>query len=418
MTLEQVACRENHNDMKNKPLIFRYSWSFRCLAIVVLMLLITPILGAAEVLEIHTAKDIFDVGQEIVFQVKCNPGNNRGLKVDHYSGILLPDGHIEIVTLKTDRIIKNNFSEEIKVPSSLLKHVGQYHLFSAFVAPGSDLLQQKKWLEVVTKDVGYLPVPWSKSVFSRRFRAGGSKPELVAHGAGEIAGQTVTNSLEALNLAYANGYRYIELDFSWTADGHLVPIHDWNSSFQNLFGKKSPPPSLKEYDRISMKKGLTKLNFNDLLLWLDGHPEVRIITDIKSKNQTGLDYIRTHSQDKWTAFIPQIYAPEEYMIAKKLGFKDIIFTTYRSNLLDDELLDFAISQRLFAVTIPIARAINSRIALRLQQNGIYVFSHTVNQENFFMYLRTKGVNGVYTDRIKPEGDFNVSIDNNKKPLEN
>ena len=38
---------------------------------------------------------------------------------------------------------------------------------------------------------------------------GGELPHLIAHGGGEVVGQLVTNSLQALNNAYALGHRSI-----------------------------------------------------------------------------------------------------------------------------------------------------------------------------------------------------------------
>ncbi len=51
----------------------------------------------------------------------------------------------------------------------------------------------------------------------------------LAHAGGEINGQRYTNSLEALNLNYSNGFRIFEIDIITTTDGHLVCAHDWDS---------------------------------------------------------------------------------------------------------------------------------------------------------------------------------------------
>jgi glycerophosphoryl diester phosphodiesterase len=51
---------------------------------------------------------------------------------------------------------------------------------------------------------------------------------LIAHAGGHIYGYKYTNSLEALENSYNNGFRFIELDFDWTQDNQIVLIHDWN----------------------------------------------------------------------------------------------------------------------------------------------------------------------------------------------
>lgn len=54
-----------------------------------------------------------------------------------------------------------------------------------------------------------------------------SQPELIAHAGGEIDGYIYTNSLEAIEKSIAEGYKYIEIDFSITADSVVVAAHDW-----------------------------------------------------------------------------------------------------------------------------------------------------------------------------------------------
>lgn len=51
--------------------------------------------------------------------------------------------------------------------------------------------------------------------------------ELIAHAGGSIDGHVYTNSLEALQNAVANGYRYIETDLLLTSDSVLVAAHSW-----------------------------------------------------------------------------------------------------------------------------------------------------------------------------------------------
>ena len=52
------------------------------------------------------------------------------------------------------------------------------------------------------------------------------EPLRVAHAGGGIDGETYTNSYEALDRAVNDGFRYLELDLSFTSDDQLVCIHD------------------------------------------------------------------------------------------------------------------------------------------------------------------------------------------------
>lgn len=61
---------------------------------------------------------------------------------------------------------------------------------------------------------------------------------LIAHGAGQIDGKKYTNSLEALELAVKNGYKFIELDLLITKDKRIIAAHDWKM-FEEMTGIKS-----------------------------------------------------------------------------------------------------------------------------------------------------------------------------------
>lgn len=52
--------------------------------------------------------------------------------------------------------------------------------------------------------------------------------DLIAHAGGAIDGYVYTNSAEAIKRATEDGYRYIELDFLFTADSVLVAAHSWD----------------------------------------------------------------------------------------------------------------------------------------------------------------------------------------------
>lgn len=79
-----------------------------------------------------------------------------------------------------------------------------------------------------------------------------STPLMIAHAGGGINSQNYSNSLEALEYNYQQGFRYFEIDFSWTSDAQLVCLHDWGKRFQKVFGHKTKQPlSLKEFEQLN-----------------------------------------------------------------------------------------------------------------------------------------------------------------------
>lgn len=225
-------------------------------------------------------------------------------------------------------------------------------------------------------------------------------PEFIAHAGGNIDTLTGTNSLEALNASYEKGFLFIELDFNWTTDNYLVLIHDWKESVNRLFSVYPKDYSLSEFRKFKMIKNLTQMTLDDLVNWLDKHPGVFIITDIKQRNVNGLKLISRKYKNIRSQIIPQIYQFTEYNPVRNLGFDNIILTLYKKNYSDDILLEFVKRYPVSAVTMPIAKA-KTNLPSKLKRMNIFVYTHTVNQQELVDRLKANGVDGFYTDLLKP-----------------
>jgi glycerophosphoryl diester phosphodiesterase len=89
----------------------------------------------------------------------------------------------------------------------------------------------------------------------------------IAHGGGAVGGYTKTNSLEGLNVSYANGFRMFELDFQLTTDNKIVAVHDPIYSPEEEFLSQ----------RIHNK--FTPMNLEMVNEWFANHPDAILITD-------------------------------------------------------------------------------------------------------------------------------------------
>jgi glycerophosphoryl diester phosphodiesterase len=184
---------------------------------------------------------------------------------------------------------------------------------------------------------------------------------LVAHAGGGLPSGTYTNSREAIDLAARHGFTLIEIDFL-ERDGALLIGHD--------------------------EGRMSALTLPELLAWLDTHPGISIVTDIKSDNLRGLSLLKQAAGARIDRFLPQIYHPAEYAPVTALGYRPPILTIYRLSP-DVAWREAANRLPLFAVTMPADR--------RNEAEGVRhkVFLHTVNEpiEGF----------GLYTDCLIPAG---------------
>lgn len=224
---------------------------------------------------------------------------------------------------------------------------------------------------------------------------------LVAHAGGAIYGFRYTNSLEALEKSYENGFKLIEVDFEWTTDNQIVAIHDWGPMVERLFMTEAKIFSLEEFKNTKAFQNLTLMELKALVEWLKNHPDVYIITDAKKRNIDFLKVISEIYPDIQKQIIPQIYYFTEYRPAKEMGYENIILTLYRLDNSDKEILNFVSMNPVFAVTMPIERGF-SPLPSMLQDINVPTYIHTVNDLFTYEKLRDNGVFGIYTDYFEAD----------------
>jgi glycerophosphoryl diester phosphodiesterase len=226
-------------------------------------------------------------------------------------------------------------------------------------------------------------------------------PSFIAHAGGIGNHRIYTNSREAVEHSLAVGHRLIELDLSWTTDGRLVMVHDWGREFVRIFGAPAGEITFEEFKSLQSVVGISQLTEDDLGPLLVENPGLQFVTDLKERNVDGLRRLAAIYPGLLDRFVPQIYEPFELEAVRALGFNTIIFTLYRSDLGDQQVLDFIGTAGLWAVTMPGRRAASGELAARLAASGVPVYVHTVNDRVTLERLRTVGVHGVYTDWMSP-----------------
>jgi len=229
-------------------------------------------------------------------------------------------------------------------------------------------------------------------------------PVLIAHAGGGIGGQTYTNSLEALNLNYQKGFRFFEIDLSWTHDGKLVAIHDWEDDFRRRFHASDVVgiPTRDEFQKLEPVNGLSQMTLDQVLEWAEEKGDAYIVTDVKERNLSALKQI-SQKESKYTRHvIPQTYGYSEYKKVEEMGYIRIILTLYRMKINPNELMAFCLNHSPYAVTMHWNLA-KLGLARFLRPCGVFIYAHTVNDLGLFTDLKRLGVNGIYTDTLDFSG---------------
>ncbi len=161
-----------------------------------------------------------------------------------------------------------------------------YYFLSVF--KNDNQLVNARLLNINTKEIFKLPINLQNGIsletknifnnysFSEKFN---DKKKFIAHAGGEILGHKYTNSLEALDQSYRNGFRYFELDMIVTSDNYIVASHDWDMWVSQTGYKGQIPPSLEEFKKYKILDIFTAIDYSDINNWFDEHKDTFLVTD-------------------------------------------------------------------------------------------------------------------------------------------
>lgn len=211
-----------------------------------------------------------------------------------------------------------------------------------------------------------------------------------------------TNSAEALLNSYRAGYRAIEIDITFTADGHLACIRDWLHEYSRSISD-GVALSMAEWIDTRVRGSLTPLCAESLAEFMREHPDLYIVTNTKQNGIAIAQELARICPDVKDQFIIQIYKDSEYEQIKSIGFKNIIYTM--DDLSKDDKIDFehlasfAASHPLVGYTYPLSYFETDGYNEGIASTGIPLFVHTVNDEDQRQACYAAGITAVYTDDV-------------------
>jgi len=231
----------------------------------------------------------------------------------------------------------------------------------------------------------------------------------IAHAGGGLQGKTYTNSFEAIEENFKRGFSYFEIDFSFTKDDQLACIHDWDKNFETSFGFKIKDiPTLDYFETlVDNSPKFHNCTLDSLANFIEKHPEIYIVTDVKEDNLQALQIISERVEDYQKRIIPQIYNPANYSKVKAMGYEQIIWTLYRYSFSSQDLTKEVLSwtdkfEGNFAIIMPEDKA-KTNLPIGLFKKQIPTYVHTINENKDKDYfLKKQMVSEIYTDFLPPK----------------
>ena len=217
---------------------------------------------------------------------------------------------------------------------------------------------------------------------------------------GEIV--SYTNSLEALYNVYTKGYRFCEIDLQETADGIIICGHGDESEL--VYGTGLPYNATGiEFLNSRIYGEFTPISLSDLAEFIVTHPEMYIITDVKTDNVKMCSRIAKEYPDLQDRFIVQIQFPEEYEPIASLGFKYIMYPIFKTPDNQRDVLSLAAFARHHDLVAMIVSngyyTSDLKLGLAGKIIGTPIILHTLNDEwEINYYLDHHLALAVYTDQ--------------------
>lgn len=222
----------------------------------------------------------------------------------------------------------------------------------------------------------------------------------IAHAGGKIDEYTYTNSLEALDLNYAKGFRLFELDILKTIDGQFVAAHDWvNWRFMSGF-VGDVPVTLDVFMKYKLHEKYTPLGMKEINEWFKNHPDAILITDkINEPKLFAKEFI---DPNRLMMELFSIEALEE-------GVQTEILSAMPSQRLIQNL-DWESILRLKIKHAVISRFFikeNKKLLKKLKENNVKVFIYGINKDEG---LTNSGLDEDYVTKYELDYVFGMYAD--------
>ena len=232
----------------------------------------------------------------------------------------------------------------------------------------------------------------------------------IAHAGGIIDGVKYTNSKEALDQSYSQGFRIFELDILETSDGAFVAAHDCKHWAKEANFKGDTPVSRNEFLAHKLRGKYAPLDMVAINKWFKEHPDAILVTDKVNEPLRFSGQFVDKARLRMELF--SLPAIEE---ASQNGISILISDKPRSQIKGD-VISYLKDHKVEYVTMSRRGIMNGHKLLKtFRENDIKVYVYHVNfdagKDESYVYSNEIGlVYGMYADKWIPA--FKVA---NKSP---
>lgn len=242
------------------------------------------------------------------------------------------------------------------------------------------------------------------------------KYPVVCHALGRTReGDAATNSKEAFLYNYGQGQRVFEADLQITSDGVMVLRHDWDQDLgqAEAFGwtkEERWAVTAQEFLDAAIYGKYTPLTLDDWFAIMRKYPNIYMVTDTKYSSEVEKQFqllvdtaMDKGYEDVLSRVIVQIYYKEMYdEVMSVYPFENVIWTLYYIGYPErEEVLEFMERNEIPVLVMP-SSWWDDQKQEDLENSGIKVYVHTVDDGEEARQRIEQGVSGIYSDDILPD----------------
>ena len=274
-----------------------------------------------------------------------------------------------------------------------------------------------------------LEAQWRHAVTKKTIRNGYPmySNALMAHAFGALDGHTYCNTLAAYDNALKNGYRYFEVDFSYTEDMRLILCHGWEEkSCKSIGVEYSEEFRHMTYDQAIRLKvhGHSVMDARQFYRLVKERPYDVYQVDLheihgKTLQQRINSLLEDFSYDAGALdrLLIQVMNRRMYkQIDAIYHFKHYQYLVGDKVHKLDDILDFCLDHDICAVAMRANFAV-PEIIQRIHNAGLYVMCYTIKKDaDFAKYLLDMGVDTLCTDYVTEAALKNAGASFGMKPF--
>ena len=206
------------------------------------------------------------------------------------------------------------------------------------------------------------------------------KNRYIAHAGGAIENYTYSNSLEALNINWGNGFKYFELDIHQTADGIYVAVHDWDDWKKTSGYQGELPPNLEDFKQHKIYRKFTPLDINDINNWFGSHEEAVLVTDKIRNPAKFVNYFLHKNRLMMEVFSLDALNDLNMIKIKSIANWDILLENYPGD--ESSIIEGIINNNIKYIAVSRFRVNDSRkLFYSITKMGVRIYVYHVNYED-------------------------------------